>query len=75
VAGRWRCDACCPSSRHSPLPCRQAHTSSIGHTRFLYALHSQFKQIPMLAGQIVYAWDTWRGYERRLIEYDAAEPV
>jgi glycosyltransferase involved in cell wall biosynthesis len=38
-------------------------------TWFLHALHWHFKQIPMLAGQIMYAWDRWRGHQRRLIEY------
>lgn len=38
-------------------------------TRFLYALHSHFQQIPILLGQLSFHWDQLNGHQRGLIEY------
>lgn len=38
-------------------------------TRLLYALHSHLQQVPILFGQIAFHLDTWRGSQRKLIEY------
>lgn len=38
-------------------------------TRLMYAIHSHFQQVPILAGQLSHLHDRWRGYRRTLIEY------
>lgn len=38
-------------------------------TRFAYAVHSHFQQIPILFGQLAYLRDRWLGHKRGLIEY------
>lgn len=44
-------------------------------TRFFYALHSHFQQIPIFFGQLAQRRDARRGRQRRLIEYkDAGTP-
>ncbi len=48
---------------------RNAWKSDSLSTRFLYAIHSHFQQIPILAGQLSQRWDAYRGLQRRLIEY------
>jgi hypothetical protein len=42
-------------------------------TRLLYALHSHLQQIPILAGQVGYFFDTRAGRRRQLIEYKSAK--
>jgi glycosyltransferase involved in cell wall biosynthesis len=41
-------------------------------TRFAYAVHSHFQQIPILCGQLSYQRDRWLGRRRGLIEYKAS---
>jgi glycosyltransferase involved in cell wall biosynthesis len=41
-------------------------------TRWLYALHSHFQQIPILFGQLAQLRDARRGRQRKLIEYKGA---
>lgn len=41
-------------------------------TRLLYALHSNFQHLPILAGQVGYFFDTQAGRRRQLIEYKSA---
>lgn len=38
-------------------------------TRWLYALHSHFQQIPIFCGQVVQRWHARYGRQRQLIEY------
>lgn len=42
-------------------------------TRLLYALHSHLQQIPILAGQMGYFFDTRAGRRRQLIEYKSVK--
>jgi hypothetical protein len=39
------------------------------NTRVLYALHSHFQQLPILAGQVGYRLGVRSGRQHRLIEY------
>jgi len=38
-------------------------------TLLLYGLHSHLQQVPILIGQLSFAWGRYRGRRRRLIEY------
>jgi hypothetical protein len=42
-------------------------------TRVLYALHSHFQHVPILAGQVGYFFDARAGRRRQLIEYKSVK--
>jgi cellulose synthase/poly-beta-1,6-N-acetylglucosamine synthase-like glycosyltransferase len=51
---------------------RCAWKSDDALTCWLYALHSQFQQVPILFGQLAQRRDARRGRQRKLIEYKAS---
>jgi cellulose synthase/poly-beta-1,6-N-acetylglucosamine synthase-like glycosyltransferase len=48
---------------------RTRHRCTDWYTRLIYALHSQFSQIPILLGQMAFYVDRWRGCRRGIVEY------
>ena len=64
--GLWLAIFCAVSMR-SAWRYRQRSSSPI--TLFFYGIHSQFQQIPLLLGQLIWLSDHLRSHRRALIEY------